>query len=203
MPRRTIHCQPDPVGDRLRQEALESRPAFSEAIHQRILAAIRKRDSQRLARRSTAPLLQSAARHFALGKAVPWASRRLRLRPILAMAVASCILLTVVATTYQKHQHTFSPTGESQTALALPQITQTPAPTVSAASSPTPSRPKWPAHTHRLRSDAERTLASAQPPAATASLDHLVYDDARRAARVLLNRLPIDLALADLTKTDQ
>jgi hypothetical protein len=214
MSRRTIFCSHDPLGDRLRREARQSRPAFSQALHERIAAVVEQQRLRRMAQRHDSPSFrqtptvgQRQGRIEGNGRGE--ATIRPRLSRVATLVAAACVALMVVGVGWQWTGRSLPVDGQrvddgSQVALARANTVST---QVGQSGTPSGATVRNAASGHGAGEGqgwaAAHSPPRAQPVGPGVNLDRLVCDDARRGARVLLDRLPIDLALSDLTQIDK
>lgn len=215
MPKRTtLYFEQDPLGDRLRREAITSRPAFSESLHERVLAAIQAsagRDAASDDRASDG--LTSDAEWLAVAEAKAAVRARGRFRQAVPSAVmgwmgraavvisAVCVLFVVfVAGTRFASRPMADGSPSNRFAMQDGRLDPSGA---RASRLATPSRLS---HSDTLYGPTDRRLLaslSATENGKGSNPNLLVYDDARRAARVLFDRLPVDFRLADLALVDE
>jgi hypothetical protein len=212
MARRTIICERDAVGDRLRREAIETRPAFSTAIHERIQEVIEKsrQETASGALAGSSDVVPSPRRHSrgrprkvfdhrAWGLAS--VSQRVRRVMVASVGVGLLAVAAGVAWHFPRPSSLADPTPSNAAQLVIRSESNA---TVVASVETDGITPRAEG---RL---AERQAAFAGSGAVTDRPDLnsptvsqeprfglLVYNDARRAARVLLDRLPVDLRAMD------
>jgi hypothetical protein len=154
------------LGERLRREAMESRPAFSESLHDRIVCAVRQRRAA-----GNSPSVRVGE-----NGTVPFPARRPRGLPA---ALAAACLLCAAAIGWQMLQNASQP---------APVHLLPPTPEASIADLPS------------INDLADRTVRKLDGLAVSAAWEpqatHL-KNDARTAAGMFLDRLPIDVKLAD------
>jgi hypothetical protein len=159
MPKQVPSKEEQLLAEQLRREAIESRPAFSESLHQHILNAVRQN--------------HAAVANLATGTA---ASRRWP--RVLAAALTAACLLSAVAIGWQ---------------LLANASRQNP---VEKMPSDAPSIAKLPSigdfTDHTIGKLDELSVSAALEPQTTP-----LKRDARAVASVFLNRLPIDVKMAD------
>jgi hypothetical protein len=178
------------LAERLRREAMESRPAFSESLHRRILTAVKQQneaetqgaDSVPLLRRSIAvqdPLaghcLCQAVAHDEV-KRGRTASRRWP--RMLAATLAAACLLCAVAIGWQLLRHSAPQDPGRGTQFAGPSINEL------------PSINDW---TDRTVGRLDHLSVSAAFEPQTTHLKH----DASAVASVFLDRLPVNVKVAE------
>ncbi len=223
MSKRTIFCRRDPLGDRLRRESWETRPAFSEALYQRIVAALQEQCPHRRAKPRAEPWPWRPSKVGQLGgrptqQGHRAATSRERLVWATSMVTTAGVWLVMLGIGWRgtgwlpsvRHWQPVHVTiahrsadaasrrdVEAALAACMPQkSSDTPLVRSPARERPATSQPAGPARPNAARPQLAQLAAGA-------AFDCLVCDDARRAARVLFNRLPIDLSLADLTQPDR
>ena len=164
------------LGQRLRREALESQPAFSEPLHDRIVRTIQRRRAEEL------PVLSRT-------QSLSWVGRWLAATSAL---VAACVLCAVAISWWINSNHRqanlpandFVAVAGGQAGLAS---------TPDNAALPTTELPS-------IGELADRAAGSLDDLAATAAMKpqsaQLVYD-ARLVADMLIERLPIEVHWAD------
>ncbi len=172
--------------ERLRREAMESRPAFSESLHRRILTAVKQRqaaNSVPLLRRSSAVQNQSAGhclcQAVAHDEAKRWRTIPRRWPRVVAATLAAACLLCAVAIGWQlmKHSSQQDPTrGTPQ--FAGPSIDQLPS-------------------INDLTDGAVGRLDQLSVSAAFEPQTTHLKHDARAVASVFLDRLPVNVKVVD------
>jgi len=210
MARRTIICEHDSVGDRLRREAIETRPPFSTAIHERIQKAIEESRQEAtsgvLAGASddlSRPTWYSQPRKAFHHRALRVASLSRRVRRVMAAAVSVGLLAVAAGVAW----HLPRPSS-----LTDPMPSDAAQLVIQGASNATVA-PSVESDGIAPRADGRLVEGRAVLPSSSAVADRLdldppsvahdprfgllVYNDARRAARVLLDRLPVDLRAMD------
>lgn len=156
------------IRERLRREAIESRPEFSEALHQRIIRSIGER----------------YAEGAAVGKRNTAAGRRWR--GLSAVLAAACVLAVVVI----GWRFVANPMQPDDRPLYLDNRPET---SNFVLSGKIEDLPPVSVLTDRALTDIDGLLASTGFALPSTQLAH----DARLAADSLLQRLPLDMELAD------
>ena len=95
MPKRSLSKQEQQLAEQLRHEAIESRPAFSESLHRRILSAVKQGQA---AESQTAESVPRLRRSSAMTGQDQWQTVTRRWPRALAIALTAACLLCAVGT---------------------------------------------------------------------------------------------------------
>ena len=166
------------LGERLRREAFASRPTFSEPLHDRIVRAVQwRRAEESEAHANSRPLTAAGYSPAA------WFSRG---------AIAACALCAVAIGWWLSDNHR-PPNLPANDSVAAAGSQAGPASAPNDAAAPTTELPSIGELADRAADSLDELAAAASLKPQSAQLEH----DARLAADMLIERLPIDVHLAD------
>jgi hypothetical protein len=167
MPKRSLSKQEQQLAEQLRHEAIESRPAFSESLHRRILSAVKQGQAAESQMAENVPLLRRSS-------AAPDREVTRRWQRVLAIALTAACLLCAVGTGWVALRQN----SVEKPSVAPPSLAQL------------PSVGDLTDHTVDQLDDL--TVAAVLEPQTTP-----LKNDARAVASVFLDRLPVPVKMVD------
>jgi len=179
------------LDERLRREAFASRPAFSEPLHDRIVGAIQRRRAEESEANANSRPLTAAGRLVDRGVSV----RRLLAAgysPAALSAIAACVLCAVAIGWWFNGNHR-QPNMPANNSIAVVRSQAGPASAPNDAAAPTTELPSIGELADRAADSLDELAAAASLTPQSAQLEH----DARLAADMLIERLPVDVHLAE------
>jgi hypothetical protein len=166
------------LDERLRREAFASRPTFSEPFHDRIVGAIQRRRAEESEAHANSRRLTAAGYSPAA-----WFSR---------VAIAACVLCAVAIGWWFNGNHR-QPNMPANDFVAAAGNQAGPASAPNDAAAPTTELPSIGELADRAADSLDELAAAASLTPQSAQLEH----DARLAADMLIERLPVDVYLAE------